>query len=87
MNRHISSDIFDIVSTTKDKIVVVEEDEAFVVMPLSQYRMLLRDRLSSEDLTEGEIVDSINRDIALWRLAQEQGDIDSTMGYDSIETI
>lgn len=84
MDRHISSHLFDLVATTKDKIVVVEGDEAFVVMPLSQYRSLLRDRLSAEDLTEGDIVDSINRDIALWRLAQEQGDIDSTVRYDNM---
>ena len=43
---------------------------ASVIMPMEEYEKLV-DREPVRDLTEGELIDKINRDIALWKSEQE----------------
>ena len=63
--------ILDFVAKSQDKIIVVHENKPFVIMPLSQYQDVIYSSVSLGDLTESEMLDKINRDIALWKSEQE----------------
>lgn len=60
-----------LVAKTGDKIVVVSENhEPYVVMSLGDYEKLLTSSHALHDLTETELMNKINRDIAIWKAAQ-----------------
>ncbi len=60
-----------LVAKTGDKIVVVSENhEPYVVMSLADYEALLTSSHALHDLTETELMNKINRDIAIWKAAQ-----------------
>jgi len=55
---------------TGDRLIVLDpakEDSAFVVMSIEQYEDLTLGRGSVRDLTEDQLLDKINRDIAVWK--------------------
>lgn len=61
---------------TGDRLILVDTntDESFVVINLDQYEELLDNKKAKSDiygLTEGELIDKINRDIAVWKNEQE----------------
>lgn len=61
---------------TKDKIIVVDEEAggSFVVIDLAEYEKLMLGIDKKEDiknLTENELLDKINRDIAFWKEENE----------------
>lgn len=62
-----------LVAKTGDKIVVVSENhEPYVVMSLGDYEKLLTSSHALHDLTETELMNKINRDIAIWKAAQAE---------------
>jgi len=70
---------------TKDKIIVVdvESDKSFVVIDLAEYERLLLRVDKKEDiknLTENELLDKINRDIAFWKEENQIEEIESAKG-------
>ncbi|PIR13027.1 hypothetical protein COV49_03625 [Candidatus Falkowbacteria bacterium CG11_big_fil_rev_8_21_14_0_20_39_10] len=55
---------------TGDRVIVVDSagsDSAFVVMGLDEYEKLVLGKSEVRDLTEDELLDKINRDIAIWK--------------------
>lgn len=58
-----------IIRRTNDRLLVLdkESDEVVVAMSLEGYESLLDNSLSVRGMSEGEMMDKINRDIALWR--------------------
>ncbi len=68
--------------STGDRVIVVDTDELpIVVMPLPEYERLIGYRQTVQSLTEDELLDKINRDIAVWRQSQEE------LGWDEFEPI
>ena len=72
---------------TGDRLIVfdtINSEEPFVVMPLSEYEKIAIGRSEVRDLTEDELLDKINRDIAIWKSEQkdEQKDIRNEMDND-----
>lgn len=67
------SKVFDLIKKTGDRCVVLPEngDEPFVLMSLPEYERLALGKTSVADLTENELLDKINRDIAVWKSQQE----------------
>ncbi len=65
----------DLIKKTGDKLVVFDsskpEEEAHVIMSLSDYEKLIQSNKEVKSLTENELLDKINRDIAIWRSEQE----------------
>ena len=67
---------------TGDKIMVIDSlkpDSAFVVMRLEEYEKFVLGQNELRSLTEEELLDRINRDIAIWKSendekAQEKGE-------------
>jgi len=61
--------ILNLVRRTGDKFVILdqESDEAFTLMPLSDYEHLLDGASSVSDLSEEEIWEKVDRDLNEWR--------------------
>jgi RNA-splicing ligase RtcB len=59
---------------TGDRIIVFDgqkPDNIFVVMPLNDYENLVLGKSEVRGLTENELLDKINRDIAIWKSDQD----------------
>lgn len=59
---------------TGDKIIVfdsIKSDSAYAVMSLKDYEDLLLGKSEVRGLTEDELIDKINRDVAVWKSEQE----------------
>jgi hypothetical protein len=58
---------------TGDRLIVfdsVRQDSAFVVMSINEYEKLALSKNEVRNLTENELLDKINRDIAVWKNEQ-----------------
>jgi len=63
---------------TGDRVIVVDSakpEEVFVVMSLDEYEKLVIGKSEVRNLTEDELLDKINRDIAIWKSENETVDI------------
>jgi hypothetical protein len=59
---------------TGDRLIVFdspESDNAYVVMTMDQYEKMSLGAAEVRDLTEEELLDKINRDIAVWKSEQD----------------
>jgi hypothetical protein len=64
---------------TGDRLIVFDKAESvspFVVMSMEEYEKLALGRTEVRGLTENELVDKINRDIAVWKSDGEYKDFD-----------
>lgn len=70
--------ILDLIKKTGDRLVVLETESEtpFVVMTLDDYEKLIRPRSNIGALSEGELLDKINQDIARWRAQQDSEEDD-----------
>lgn len=66
--------ILDLIKKTGDKMVVTDRDgeESFVIMPLFEYEEIVDSEKPFGRMSEKELLDSVERDIAVWRA--EHGD-------------
>ncbi len=78
---HHLSKVFSLINKTGDRCIVLSEDadEAFAVMSLAEYERLTLGKSEVASLTEDELLDKINRDIAVWKSRQPADSTD----YDS----
>jgi len=65
--------VFDLIRKTGDRCIVLSSDgeEANVIMSLVEYERLALGKADVVHLTEDELLDKINRDIAIWKTQQE----------------
>ncbi len=62
-----------LIAKTGDKLVVYDRhqpENSFVISSLGDYERLLIEAQGVKGLTEDELIDKINRDIALWKSGQ-----------------
>lgn len=66
--------VFDLINKTGDRCIILspDSDEAYAVMSLAEYERLALGRSQVSGLTEDELLDKINRDIAIWKSQQEE---------------
>ncbi len=76
--------VLSLVKKTGDRCIVLDErsEGAYVVMGLDSYEKLVSQESPVSNLTEAELLDKINRDIALWQSTQ---DIDSELQEDCLD--
>ena len=74
---------------TGDRLIVynTEKKDIFVVMSLNEYEKLVIGRSEVRHLTEDELLDKINRDVAIWKSEQDFQALGSEKGeyYDQNE--
>lgn len=86
--------IISFVKKTGDKTIVIKDDSEFIIAPLVEYERLLDLHSGIKNLSEEELLNKINRDVALWRASQPENvasevDILADAGprYDRLEDI
>jgi hypothetical protein len=65
---------------TGDRLLVFDAKDtelAYIVMPISDYEKLVFGHSEVRNLTEDELLDKINRDIAIWKSEQDSVKIES----------
>lgn len=65
----------DLVKKTGDKIIIfdsINSNSAYAIMSLKDYENLVLGRSEVRGLTEDELLDKINRDIAIWKSSQDE---------------
>lgn len=66
--------VFSLIKKTGDRCIVLapDSDDAYVVMSLAEYERVVLGRADVSELSEDELLDKINRDIAVWKSQQEE---------------
>lgn len=79
MHHTILSKVFSLIDKTGDRCIVLSEENesAYVVMSLNEYERLTIHKSEVAALTEDELLDKINRDIAVWKSRQSADEADS----------
>lgn len=74
MQQNSLEQIMELIKKTGDRFVVLDNDSssAFVILSLREYQRLALDQNEVKDLTEEELLNKINRDIAVWKSSQEE---------------
>ncbi|QQS60059.1 hypothetical protein IPN41_02945 [Candidatus Falkowbacteria bacterium] len=65
-----------LINKTGDKLIVFDQqnpDNCYVISGLSDYEHIVKEGSDIKGLTEDELIDKINRDIAIWKNGQVQG--------------
>jgi hypothetical protein len=65
--------LVNLLKKTGDKAIILNEngDPGYVIMTVNDYEDLILGKSGVSDLTEEELLDKINRDIAIWKDSQE----------------
>ena len=68
--------VISLAKKTGDRLIVFDpqnNSDTYVVMPLDEYEKLVIGKSEVRSLTEDELLDKINRDIAIWKSEQDFG--------------
>jgi len=68
--------VFDLIQRTGDRCIVLSPDgqSAFAVLSLDEYERIMFRKSEVATMSEDELLDKINRDIAIWKSQQEIDD-------------
>ena len=84
------SKIIDLVKKTGDTCIVLDVtgEPAYVLMPFGMYERLAAGRADVTGMTEDQLLEKINRDIALWKSSSQEAEnnIDWLPGATPVET-
>ena len=74
-----------LVKKTGDKLIIFDSakpDNTFVILALKDYENLVLGKSEVRGLTEDELLDKINRDIAIWKSEQNSDkEVDTSLDY------
>jgi len=83
----LSDDLKNIIDLAGGRYIIVENGRPkYIVMNFDEYKSAILDRKSIQSLTEEELVDKINLDIALWRENKEKAEENEVL-VDEIEKL
>ncbi len=70
--------VVNLIRKTGDKAIILDEngDPGFVIMSIGDYENLVIGKSGVQGLTEEELLDKINRDIAVWKDIKETREMD-----------
>ncbi len=70
--------IVNLIKKTGDKAIILDQngDPNYVIMGLTDYESLILGKSDVRGLTETELLDKINRDIAIWKEDQNKQEFD-----------
>ncbi|OGI25868.1 MAG: hypothetical protein A3J76_05020 [Candidatus Moranbacteria bacterium RBG_13_45_13] len=81
----ISKELKDILDLAGGRYIIVENGQPkYIVMNFDEYRTAVLERKAVQALTEEELIEKINSDIALWR---EKQTADDDIALDEIEEL
>lgn len=83
----ISKELQEIIDLSGGRYIIVDGGRPkYIVMNFDEYKSAVLDRRSVQSLTEEELIDRINADIALWREKQAADENEDTI-LDEIEEL
>ena len=83
-----SQELKDLIRDVGGKFIIAENGKArYIAMSLKEFQKSIADKESIQALTEEELVDKINNDIALWRESQENGEENLINEIEKLEDI
>jgi len=87
MNQNQIDKLLSLIRTTGDRGIIADNnsDELFVVMDSTNYERFLDHTKSVKGLSEQEMMNKINRDIALWRRQNPETIMESTMDFEETD--
>ncbi|MDD5341607.1 MAG: hypothetical protein PHC97_04210 [Patescibacteria group bacterium] len=71
--------ILELISKTGDRFIFEDEDRAFVVISAQEYENLVIKNSEIKDLSEQELLNKINKDIAVWRDLQKMQEAEDNL--------
>ena len=78
--------VLELTAKTGDKVIVISENhEPFVILALKEYQALMTHNTNLQELTEQELLEKINRDIAVWKASQEDLSADYSLDQFKVE--
>lgn len=78
--------VLELTAKTGDKVIVISEThEPFVILALKEYQALMTHNTNLQELTEQELLEKINRDIAVWKASQEDLSADYNLDQFKVE--
>lgn len=81
-----SKDLKEVMDLAGGRYIIVENGRPkYIVMNFDEYRTAVLDRKAVQALTEEELIEKINTDIALWR--EKQTAEDDEIALDEIEEL
>lgn len=85
----LNKEIADLIKNTGGKYIIVENGKpSYVAMSWKEYKNFLDSgKYSIKSLTEEELIDKINNDIAMWRESQNDGEEDLIDEIEKLEDI
>jgi hypothetical protein len=84
----LSQELKDLIRDVGGKFIIAENGKAsYVAMSLKEFQKSIASKESLQALTEEELVDKINNDIAMWRESQESGEEDLINDIEKLEDI
>ena len=79
--------VLELTAKTGDKVIVISEThEPFVILALKEYQALMTHNTNLQELTEQELLEKINRDIAVWKASQDDLSTDYNLDQFKVET-
>ncbi len=67
--------VLDLISKTGEKVIVIsEKHNPYILMSIKEYSSILQGSSTVNELSEEELLNKINRDIAIWKASQDEGD-------------
>lgn len=78
--------VLELAAKTGDRVVVVSDThEPFVILAFKEYQALMSHNTNLQELTEQELLEKINRDIAVWKASQEDFSTDYNLDQFKVE--
>ncbi|MBU1164687.1 hypothetical protein KKA15_03945 [Patescibacteria group bacterium] len=76
--------IIELIQKTGDRCVVVDKtgNPSYVILSFGAYERLLEGKNDVSSLTEEELLEKINRDVANWKLNQDEAKVEE---FDNLE--
>jgi hypothetical protein len=81
--------IIDLIKKTKNNCIVLDKDgnPAYVVVTFESYSKMVLDQTSIISLTENELLEKLNQEIAVWKANQQEQDLNNWSTLESIGNI
>ena len=84
----LSQELKNLIRDVGGKFIITENGKArYIAMSLKEFQKSIADKESIQALTEEELVDKINNDIAMWRENQEEGEENLISEIEKLEDI
>lgn len=73
INKKTFSEIMDLIKDFGGKYIVVNDGKPeFVIMDIEEYKKFIAAKKRIDELSEFELVEKVNQDIAKWKMVQDE---------------